>query len=70
MLVDDLTRPTPARRVLPVVLRHLADAGIPAGAVRILVATGTHGPLRPQALAAKVGPEAAGACSSTTTPAG
>jgi nickel-dependent lactate racemase len=62
VLVDDPTRPTPAGRVLPVVLRHLADAGIPAAAVRILVATGSHGPPHPRALAAKVGPEAAAAC--------
>jgi lactate racemase len=62
VVVDDPTRPTPAGRVLPVVLRQLADAGIPAGAVRVLVATGTHGPPRPAALAAKVGPEAAAAC--------
>jgi lactate racemase len=62
VIVDDPTRPTPAGRVLPVVLRHLAEAGIPAGAVRVLVATGTHGPPRPEALAAKVGPEAAAAC--------
>jgi nickel-dependent lactate racemase len=62
VLVDDPTRPTPAGRVLPVVLRHLADAGIPAGAVRILVATGSHGPPHPRALAAKVGPEATAAC--------
>jgi nickel-dependent lactate racemase len=62
VIVDDPTRPTPAGRVLPVVLLHLAEAGIPAGAVRVLVATGTHGPPRPEALAAKVGPEAAAAC--------
>jgi nickel-dependent lactate racemase len=62
ILVDDPTRPTPAGRILPVVLRHLADAGIPGDAVRILIATGTHGPPRPEALAGKVGPEAAATC--------
>jgi hypothetical protein len=56
----DPARPTPkgAKRRLS----QLADAGIPAGAVRILVATGSHGSPHPQALAAKVGPEAAAAC--------
>jgi lactate racemase len=59
VIVDDPTRPTPAGRVLPAVLRQLADAGVGAGDVRVLVATGMHGPPRPAALAAKVGPEAA-----------
>jgi lactate racemase len=62
VIVDDLTRPTPAGRVLPVVLRHLADAGIPAEAVRILVGTGPHGPASRDATARKVGPEAASSC--------
>ena len=40
------------------------------GAVRVLVASGTHGPPRPEALAAKVGPEARPPRRwSTTTPA-
>jgi len=63
VIVDDLTRPTPAGRVLPVVLRHLADAGIPAEAVRILVGTGTHEPPSKDAIFKKVGPEAASSCS-------
>ena len=58
IIVDDPTRPTPAGHLLPLVLRQLADAGVPADHVRILVATGMHGPPRPPALAAKVGPEA------------
>jgi nickel-dependent lactate racemase len=62
VIVDDLTRPTPAGRVLPVVLRHLADAGVPAEAVRILVGTGTHGPPSRDAMTRKVGPEAASSC--------
>jgi lactate racemase len=62
VIVDDLTRPTPAGRVLPVVLRHLADAGIPVEAVRIVVGTGTHGPPSSDAIAKKVGPEAAARC--------
>jgi lactate racemase len=59
IIVDDPTRPTPVGRVLPVVLRQLAEAGVPTDQVRILVATGMHGPPRPQALAGKVGPDAA-----------
>ena len=63
VIVDDLTRPTPAGRLLPFVLRHLADAGISAESVRVLLATGTHGPPpSTAAVARKLGPEAASAC--------
>jgi lactate racemase len=62
IIVDDLTRPTPAGRVLPFLLRHLAEAGIPPAAVRILVGTGTHAPPSPDSIAKKVGPEAASSC--------
>lgn len=46
VIVDDLNRPTPAARVLPLVLAQLKDAGIPRENVTVLVATGMHG--RPQ----------------------
>src|SRR5918911_1191800 len=62
VIVDDLNRPTPASRVLPVLLRQFADAGVPARDVGIVMATGTHGAPPPDALAKKVGPEAAGSC--------
>jgi nickel-dependent lactate racemase len=62
VIVDDLTRPTPVGRVLPFILRHLADAGIPPADVRVLIGTGTHRAPTPAAIAKKVGPEAASAC--------
>lgn len=62
IIVDDLTRPTPADLVVPAVLRQLQDAGIPASAVTILLGTGAHGPAPLQAVARKVGREAAAAC--------
>ncbi|MEA2616932.1 MAG: lactate racemase [Chloroflexota bacterium] len=62
IIVDDLTRPTPADLVIPIVLRHLADAGIPAPEVRILLGTGAHGPAPLAAVARKVGREAAASC--------
>jgi D-aspartate ligase len=58
IIVDDLTRPTPASRVLPFLLRHLAEAGVPSASVRIVVGTGTHAPPSPDSIAKKVGPEA------------
>jgi nickel-dependent lactate racemase len=62
VIVDDLTRPTPAGRVLPFVLRQLADAGIPSDEVRIVIGTGTHEPPPADALARKLGALAAASC--------
>src|SRR3954469_3887105 len=62
IVVDDLTRPTPAARVIPGVLRRLAAAGIAAGDVTILLATGTHRGAGREAFVKKIGPEAAAAC--------
>ncbi|MBE3063961.1 MAG: nickel-dependent lactate racemase [Spirochaetes bacterium] len=42
ILVDDLTRPTPQREMLPPVLEALARAGIEERGVTVLVATGLH----------------------------
>ncbi len=55
ILVDDLTRPTPAHQLLPPVLRRLEGAGISEERIDILVATGTHRPMTQSELAAKVG---------------
>ena len=62
LIVDDLTRPTPAAQVIPFVLAQLADAGIPAESVRILMAKGAHGPSAADALERKVGTAAAARC--------
>jgi nickel-dependent lactate racemase len=42
VLVDDLSRPTPAYRVVGHVLRQIQDGGIPPNRIRILIAMGTH----------------------------
>ena len=62
IIVDDLNRPTPASRVLPFLLKQFDEAGISAKNVRILMAGGTHGKARMDALSKKVGAEAAGSC--------
>jgi nickel-dependent lactate racemase len=62
VIVDDLNRPTPASRVVPALLRQFEDAGIAARNVGIIMAPGTHGAPRADALAKKVGAEAAGSC--------
>lgn len=62
IVVDDLSRPTPAYRVLPLVLDRLRAAGIPQHGVSIVVATGTHGGQDASALRKKVGERAATEC--------
>ncbi len=62
IIVDDLNRPTPAARVVPIILKHLDDAGIPARDVSIVMAPGTHGAPRADALVKKVGAKAASSC--------
>ena len=44
ILVCDITRPVPNGLFLPIMVRQLLDAGIPAEGITILVATGLHRP--------------------------
>ncbi len=62
IIVDDLSRPTPVHRVLPLVLRRLDDAEVDRNAVTIIVATGTHGRQDSRALRNKLGEEAFNSC--------
>src|SRR5207245_2639754 len=62
VIVDDLNRPTPVGCVMPFLLRQLGDAGIPARDVTILMARGSHGAPRREAMLRKIGPEAAANC--------
>ncbi len=57
VVVDDLARPTPAADALPPLLGELHGAGVAPDDVRIVVATGSHGPLDERRLAWKVGRE-------------
>jgi len=59
VIVDDLTRPTPAGRVFPLLLRQFQAAGIAPANVTVLMAKGAHGRPASDAIARKVGPEAA-----------
>ncbi|MDI7275383.1 MAG: nickel-dependent lactate racemase [Anaerolineae bacterium] len=45
LIVDDNTRLTPTRQIVPVVLDALNRAGIPDGDVRAVIASGTHRPM-------------------------
>jgi nickel-dependent lactate racemase len=61
ILVDDLTRPTPAARILRPMLRQIEEAGVPRSGVTILVASGAHEPPGPSEIRRKVGAAITGA---------
>jgi nickel-dependent lactate racemase len=62
IIVDDLTRPTPADRIMPALLRRLKAAGIQPRDVRVILASGSHEEIPSDALIKKIGPEAASSC--------
>jgi len=53
--VDDITRPTPAGKVLPLILKELAT--ISQQNIKILISLGAHRPMVRQELEKKLGPE-------------
>jgi len=55
ILVCDITRPVPNSLFLPLLVRTLMDAGVPAAGITILVATGLHRPNEGDELAELVG---------------
>lgn len=55
VIVDDVTRPTPVREILEVLLPQLAERGASADMVTIVVACGTHMPMERAALEARIG---------------
>ena len=57
IVVDDLGRPTPAHRIVPHLLRMLAEAGVPDGGISFLVATGSHRQLSKEEMERKLGAE-------------
>ena len=57
VLVDDMTRPTPAARILPCVLEELLRAGVRRDQVTIVLALGSHRTMSAEEIRAKVGVE-------------
>jgi nickel-dependent lactate racemase len=55
--VDDNTRPTPIRTILPVLLGKIRSLGVKNEDVTILVALGTHRPMTDREMREKYGPE-------------
>ncbi|HVB94447.1 MAG TPA: lactate racemase domain-containing protein [Acidimicrobiales bacterium] len=62
VVVDDLTRPTQGRRLVPAVLDELEAAGIAAADVHVLVGVANHRPLTREDLVKKLGPEVLARC--------
>ena len=61
IIVDDLSRPTPAATVIPFLLRELTQAGIPKSEIRFVVGGGSHRSLTKEEIAKKVGADIADA---------
>ena len=61
IIVDDLSRPTPAATVIPSLLRELSQAGIPKSEIRFVVGGGSHRPLTDEEISKKVGADIAAA---------
>ena len=59
IIVDDLSRPTPAATVIPFLLRELSEAGVPKSEIRFVVGGGSHRPLTDEEAAKKVGADIA-----------
>lgn len=57
LLVDDVTRPTPAARILPVILEELQRHGLSPDQISIVAALGSHRHMSEAELRAKVGAE-------------
>ncbi len=66
IIVDDLSRPTPAATVVPFLLRELASAGVPISEIRFVVGGGSHRPLTDEEVAKKIGADVAAAHEATS----
>ena len=57
ILIDDKTRPTPQKDILPVILERIAGVGVAADQVDIIIALGTHFAMSEDEIAERVGEE-------------
>jgi nickel-dependent lactate racemase len=55
IVVDDVSRPTPAAQLIPYVLRELAEAGVPKDEIRFVVGGGSHRPQTREEMEKKLG---------------
>jgi nickel-dependent lactate racemase len=59
IVVDDVTRPTPVRELLPPLLRRIHQCGVPKKDVDIVIGVGTHRPLSQEEIRERCGKEVA-----------
>lgn len=57
--VDDISRPSPAARLMPPLMRRLEKAGVDLDQVRVVLGVGMHRPMVKEDIIKKIGPEAA-----------
>jgi nickel-dependent lactate racemase len=57
IVIDDVARPTRTAEILPILTEKLAEAGLPADKVAIVIAVGSHRRLSPAEVGWKVGVE-------------
>jgi len=57
--VDDISRPAPAARLMPPLMRRLEKAGVDLDQVRVVLGTGMHRPMVKEGIVKKIGPVAA-----------
>jgi nickel-dependent lactate racemase len=57
IVVDDVSRPTPAAQLVPYVLAELAAAGVPKGEIRFVIGGGSHRQQTREELEKKLGAE-------------
>lgn len=55
IVMDDISRPTPGYRILPIIIRKLVKAGMDINKITVLLAVGGHRPLTRQEMKCKVG---------------
>lgn len=55
IIVDDMSRPTPAYKVIPSLLRELTAAGVPKSEIRFVVGVGAHRPISKEEMGKKLG---------------
>jgi len=59
IIVDDLSRPTPAYQVIPHILKRLKSGGIKDNSIRFVVGGGAHRPLTQEEIGKKIGHDVA-----------
>jgi nickel-dependent lactate racemase len=62
IVIDDLSRPTPGRRLIPPILAELEAAGIPASDVLILAGVANHRPMVREDFEKKIGADVLARC--------